>query len=48
MKLYRRTALDAGASKAAICRTFGVKRTTLYDALLRAAQQPQPRGDGGP
>lgn len=25
----------------------GVKRTTLYDALLRAAQQPQPRGDGG-
>ena len=28
-----RTALDADASKAAICRTFGVKRTTLYDAL---------------
>ena len=32
-----RTALDVGASKAAICRTFGVKRTTLYDALARSA-----------
>lgn len=29
------SALQAGASKAAICRTFGVKRTTLYDALAR-------------
>jgi transposase-like protein len=28
-------ALDTGASKAAMCRTFGVKRTTLYDALAR-------------
>ena len=26
-------ALQAGASKAAICRTFGVKRTTLYETL---------------
>src|SRR5262245_32334791 len=41
-----RTALDAGASKAAICRTFGVKRTTLYDALARAAAQPALRGTG--
>jgi DNA invertase Pin-like site-specific DNA recombinase len=32
-----RTALHGGASKAAICRTFGVKRTTLYDALARRA-----------
>jgi DNA invertase Pin-like site-specific DNA recombinase len=32
-----RAALDGGASKAAICRTFGVKRTTLYDALTRRA-----------
>jgi DNA invertase Pin-like site-specific DNA recombinase len=31
------TALQAGASKAAMCRTFGVKRTTLYDALARSA-----------
>lgn len=37
------TALDAGASKAGICRTFGVKRTTLYDALTRhAAEQALP------
>jgi DNA invertase Pin-like site-specific DNA recombinase len=26
-------ALNSGTSKAAICRTFNVKRTTLYDAL---------------
>lgn len=31
-------ALNAGTSKAAICRTFGVKRSTLYDALKRKAQ----------
>jgi DNA invertase Pin-like site-specific DNA recombinase len=30
-----REALQNGASKAAICRTFGVKRSTLYDALAR-------------
>jgi DNA invertase Pin-like site-specific DNA recombinase len=40
-------ALDGGASKAAICRTFGVKRTTLYDALARAAAQTVLRGPGG-
>ena len=28
-------ALDAGASKAAVCRTFGVKRSTLIDSLAR-------------
>ncbi len=28
-------ALNAGASKASVCRTFGVKRSTLYDALKR-------------
>jgi len=28
-------ALTAGTSKAAICRIFGIKRTTLYDALRR-------------
>ncbi len=26
-------ALESGASKASICRTFNVKRTTLYDAI---------------
>jgi DNA invertase Pin-like site-specific DNA recombinase len=32
-------ALNAGASKAAICRTFGVKRSTLYDSLKRKAKE---------
>lgn len=39
-------ALDGGASKAAICRTFVVKRTTLYDALARAAEPTVLRGTG--
>ena len=30
-----RQALQDGASKAAVCRTFGVKRSTLYDALAK-------------
>lgn len=29
-------ALDAGASKAAVCRTFGIARSTLIDTLARA------------
>jgi DNA invertase Pin-like site-specific DNA recombinase len=29
------TALDGGATKAAVCRTFGVKRGTLIDSLAR-------------
>jgi DNA invertase Pin-like site-specific DNA recombinase len=28
-------AMHNGVSKAAVCRTFGVKRSTLYDALTR-------------
>jgi len=40
-------ALHAGASKASLCRTFGVKRTTLYDALARAAAQTVPLLQGG-
>jgi DNA invertase Pin-like site-specific DNA recombinase len=28
-------ALDAGATKAAVCRTFGVRRSTLIDSLAR-------------
>jgi DNA invertase Pin-like site-specific DNA recombinase len=35
-------ALHAGASKASLCRSFGVKRTTLYDALACAAEQTMP------
>ena len=40
-------ALHAGASKASLCRTFGVKRTTLSDALARAAAQTVPLIQGG-
>jgi len=28
-------ALDGGATKAAVCRTFGIKRSTLIDSLVR-------------
>jgi DNA invertase Pin-like site-specific DNA recombinase len=35
-------ALQVGASKATICWTFGVKRTTLYDALVRVDVSPVP------
>ena len=28
-------ALNAGASKAAVCRTFGIARSTLSDTLTR-------------
>lgn len=35
-----RQALKNGASKAAVCRTFGVKRSTLYDALARDLNTP--------
>ena len=41
-----RAALEAGASKAAVCRTFGVKRTTLYDALARVDVSPLPSVEG--
>jgi len=40
-----RQALAGGMSKAQACRVFGVKRTTLYDALTRVAQLPRARGD---
>lgn len=33
-------ALDAGASKAAVCRTFAVKRSTLIDSLARIDWSP--------
>jgi DNA invertase Pin-like site-specific DNA recombinase len=35
-----RTALAGGMSKAAVCRTFGVKRATLYDTLARRGPVP--------
>jgi DNA invertase Pin-like site-specific DNA recombinase len=39
-------ALQAGASKAAVCRTFGVKRSTLYDALARVDVPPGASVEG--
>jgi transposase-like protein len=33
-------AMKNGTSKAALCRTFGVKHSTLYDDLARQAQNP--------
>jgi DNA invertase Pin-like site-specific DNA recombinase len=40
-------ALDGGATKAAVCRTFGIKRSTLIDALARIGWAPgvKPSGD---
>jgi transposase-like protein len=35
-----REAMQNGARKAAVCRTFGVKRSTLYDALARETPEP--------
>jgi DNA invertase Pin-like site-specific DNA recombinase len=42
-------ALDAGATKAAVCRTFGVKRGTLIDSLARIGWVPGlvSQGDAG-
>lgn len=42
-------ALDAGASKAAVCRTFGVRRSTLLDSLARIGWVPglASQGDAG-
>ena len=38
--------LQGGASKAAICRTFGVKRSTLLDALARVDVPPVASVEG--
>jgi hypothetical protein len=38
--LQIREALAGGMSKNKVCRVFGVKRTTLYDSLARAAHRP--------
>ncbi len=35
-----REAIKSGMSKSAACRTFGVKRSTLYDALARETPEP--------
>lgn len=40
-------ALDGGAAKAAVCRTFGVKRGTLIDTLTRIGWSPGLNERGG-
>ena len=40
-------ALDGGATKAAVCRTFGIKRSTLIDSLARIGWSAGLKGQGG-
>jgi len=40
-------ALDGGASKAAVCRTFGVRRSTLIDSLARIGWSAGLKEAGG-
>jgi len=40
-------ALDGGATKAAVCRTFGVRRSTLIDSLARIGWSVGLKGPGG-
>ena len=40
-------ALDGGATKAAVCRTFGIKRSTLIDSLARIGWSAGLKGRGG-
>ena len=39
--------LDGGATKAAVCRTFGVRRSTLIDSLARIGWSPGLKEPGG-
>jgi DNA invertase Pin-like site-specific DNA recombinase len=39
-------ALDGGATKAAVCRTFGIKRSTLIDSLARIGWSGGPKMQG--
>ncbi|WP_427927176.1 hypothetical protein [Xylella fastidiosa] len=40
------TALDYGMSKAAVCRNFGVKRTTLIETLARVGWPAPSQQEG--
>src|SRR6476661_3529320 len=40
-------ALDSGATKAAVCRTFGIRRSTLIDSLARIGWSAGLKGPGG-
>ena len=39
-------ALDGGATKATVCRTFGIKRSTLIDSLARIGWSAGSKGTG--
>ena len=39
-------ALDSGATKAVVCRTFGIKRSTLIDSLTRIGWFTGPKAGG--
>lgn len=39
--------LDGGATKAAVCRTFGIRRSTLIDSLARIGWSAGLKGAGG-
>lgn len=41
-------ALDGGAGKAAVCRTFGIRRSTPIDSLVRIGWSPGAKVQGGP
>jgi transposase-like protein len=41
------TALDSGVTKAAVCRTFGIRRSTLIDSLARIGWSAGLQGSGG-
>jgi len=40
-------ALEGGATKAAVCRTLGIKRSTLIDSLVRIGWSPGLKDSGG-
>ena len=40
------TALEGGATKAAVCRTFGIKRSTLIDSLTRIGWSADAKPQG--
>jgi transposase-like protein len=40
-------ALEGGTSKAAVCRAFGIKRSTLIDSLARIGWSPGFKDSGG-
>ena len=46
-KLVVVAALDSGATKAAVCRSFGIKRSILIDSLARISWSTGLKVEGG-